>query len=131
MKLSELETLCEGETLCIGSKECEIMSKIAAADYAAGKCFLALTTSAASSACGSMLGSASASAGALHSQSRQFKTPGAAAVGQQHHAAPPLPTRPLKPLFDPSAPRALVLSQPTADRVRQQKAGKVVDVVVE
>jgi len=38
-KSSELESLQEGNTLCIGGKEIEVMSSLNAEDYLSGKCF--------------------------------------------------------------------------------------------
>jgi len=37
--VSELASLCEGETLMVGGKELEVMGLISAEDYARGRCF--------------------------------------------------------------------------------------------
>ena len=38
-KVSELASLCEGETLMVGGKEVEVMGVISAKDFAKGRCF--------------------------------------------------------------------------------------------
>lgn len=38
-RVSELASLCEGETLMIGGKEVEVMGVISAEDFARGRCF--------------------------------------------------------------------------------------------
>lgn len=37
--MSQLASLCEGETLMIGGKEVEVMGVISAEDFARGRCF--------------------------------------------------------------------------------------------
>lgn len=38
-KASELESLCEGQTLMVGGKQIEVMGVISKEDYAKGRCF--------------------------------------------------------------------------------------------
>lgn len=38
-KASELESLCEGQTLMVGGKQIEVMGVISDEDYAKGRCF--------------------------------------------------------------------------------------------
>lgn len=43
-KASELENLCEGETLMVSGKQIEVMGVISAEDYAKGRCFQEVST---------------------------------------------------------------------------------------
>ncbi|XP_033124667.1 DNA repair and recombination protein RAD54B-like [Anneissia japonica] len=120
-KTNELSTMEEGHSLFIGGKEIEVMNRLSKEDWTSGRCF----------------NTAAASAPIVDVQvkpripalTKGFTKPtiGNSSVVKASQTAP------LKPLFDPSKPDALVLPHPTPTQQWNSPIGSrgTVDVVVD
>lgn len=122
-KVSELATLCEGQTLMIGGKEVEVMGVISAEDFARGRCFQDVQVEQDEPR-------PVASPSAACCTSKPFCPPSRAGL-----VPPPKPEeeQSCKPRHDPQAPGALVMPRPSpSHQWSNNKAGlPVVDVVVD
>ncbi|KAJ0000387.1 hypothetical protein NQD34_012229 [Periophthalmus magnuspinnatus] len=120
-KVSELVTLCEGQTLMIGGKEVEVMGVISAEDFARGRCFQDVRVE------GDEPRPASHSARGF--ASKPFAPPNRTGY------APPKPEeeQTFKPRHDPLATGALVMPRPSpSHQWSNNKSGlPLVDVVVD
>ncbi|XP_056142527.1 DNA repair and recombination protein RAD54B [Lampris incognitus] len=125
-KVSQLASLCEGETLMIGGKEVEVMGVISAEDFAKGRCFL------------------DAHMEEKNEEQRKTALPSRCLASKPFCCPMPLSRleRPgvkpqeeqsCKPRHDPLTPGALVMPRPSANHQwTWNKAGlPVVDVVVD
>ncbi|XP_053343890.1 DNA repair and recombination protein RAD54B isoform X1 [Clarias gariepinus] len=124
-KASELESLCEGQTLTIGGKQIEVMGVISDEDYAKGRCFqdtiveVSLETA--------------AKAPVIH-QRPQLAKPFARPALKDATMRAPEPEGPVyKPRHDPNSPGALVMPRPPANHqwLCNKSGLPLVDVVVD
>ncbi|XP_038053766.1 DNA repair and recombination protein RAD54B-like [Patiria miniata] len=104
-KSSELSSMAEGHTLCIGGKEIEVMGEIKHEDFTSGKCFQ--TTAAVSS-----LPSDSFLTKPRPAPAKPFTNPQKATSSENNEAAMTVKSTP-KPLHDPTHPDALVMPRPS------------------
>ncbi|XP_017579315.1 DNA repair and recombination protein RAD54B [Pygocentrus nattereri] len=121
-KASELESLCEGQTLMVGGKQIEVMGVISNEDYAKGRCF--------QDAAGDIPLETVIRAPVSRPVARPFARPtlkGGSTNG------PELERPVLKPRHDPSAPEAVVMPRPSANHqwLCNKQSLPVVDVVVD
>uniref|UniRef100_A0A8C6V094 RAD54 homolog B n=1 Tax=Neogobius melanostomus TaxID=47308 RepID=A0A8C6V094_9GOBI len=121
-KVSELATLCEGQTLMIGGKEVEVMGIISAEDFARGRCFQDVQI--------------------VQDEPRPAAPPSARGFASKPFCPPSragyVPPKPeeeqtCKPRHDPLAPGALVMPRPSpSHQWSNNKSGlPIVDVVVD
>lgn len=97
--MSELASLCEGETLMIGGKEVEVMGMISAEDFARGRCFLDVHVEKEEPS------TRSAPPPSRPMASKPFSRPNLlSGAGAQRLGAKPLEQQPCKPRHDPLAP---------------------------
>ncbi|XP_062322320.1 DNA repair and recombination protein RAD54B [Osmerus eperlanus] len=124
-KVSELVSLCEGESLMVGGKEVEIMGLISDEDFARGRCFHDVQIDKEEPQ--SVLLSSRRPA------SRPFCRPTLLGAAQMGGARQPQGEHTCRPRHDPLAPGALVMPRPSANHQWAcNKAGlPVVDVVVD
>ncbi|CAL8290832.1 unnamed protein product [Merluccius merluccius] len=121
-KVSELASLCEGETLMVGGKEVEVMGVISAEDFAKGRCFQEATVE---------NGPKAGPPPARRLATKPFCSP---LLGRAESAATrPQEEQPCRPRHDPLAAGALVMPRPSTNHQWAcNKAGlPVVDVVVD
>ncbi|KAM4600376.1 DNA repair and recombination protein RAD54B [Polymixia lowei] len=125
-KVSELASLCEGETLMVGGKEVEVMGVISAEDFAKGRCFLEAHVEK-EDPC-----TTSAPPPSRRLASKPFCRPMLLGRAEQPGAKPQEEPS-CKPRHDPLAPGALVMPRPSASHQWAcNKSGfPVVDVVVD
>ncbi|XP_072163961.1 DNA repair and recombination protein RAD54B-like [Diadema setosum] len=125
---SELESMVEGHTLCIGGKEIEVMSAISENDWTTGKCFQTGSSSSPSS-------SLSSRSGSLHRSKPNVVKPFAnpQRAGLKSDKCQTFKPRIVKPLFDPALPGCLVMPRPPSSHQWQhnERDDTVVDVVVD
>ncbi|KAJ3597260.1 hypothetical protein NHX12_000788 [Muraenolepis orangiensis] len=124
-KVSELASLCEGETLMVGGKEVEVMGVISAEDFARGRCFQEAHAEKEEA------GPQSGPPPARRFASKPFCSP---LLGRVENAgARPQEEASCKPRHDPLAAGALVMPRPSTNHQWAcNKAGlPVVDVVVD
>ncbi|XP_067094037.1 DNA repair and recombination protein RAD54B [Osmerus mordax] len=124
-KVSELVSLCEGESLMVGGKEVEIMGLISDEDFARGRCFHDV-----------QIDKEEPQSVLLPSRrpaSRPFCRPTLLGAAQMGGARQPQGEHTCRPRHDPLAPGALVMPRPSANHQWAcNKAGlPVVDVVVD
>ncbi|CAL1611176.1 unnamed protein product [Knipowitschia caucasica] len=120
-KVSELASLCEGQTLMIGGKEVEVMGVISAEDFARGRCFQDVQVE-------------KADIRPPHSTARRFSLKPFAPPSRAGYVPPsPEEEQTCKPRHDPLAPGALVMPRPSPSlQWSNNKSGlPVVDVVVD
>ncbi|XP_078143332.1 DNA repair and recombination protein RAD54B [Centroberyx gerrardi] len=125
-KVSELASLCEGETLMIGGKEVEVMGVISAEDFARGRCFQEVQVEKEEPHM------KSAPPPSRRLASKPFCRP--TLLGRaEPPGAKPQEEQSCKPRHDPLAPGALVMPRPSANHQWScNKSGlPVVDVVVD
>lgn len=123
-KVSELATLCEGQTLMIGGKEVEVMGVISVEDFSRGRCFQEVQVEKDEPR--------SAPPPGRYLPSKPFCPP--TMVSQKGHmASKPEEEQTCKPRYDPLAPGALVMPRPSpSHQWSNNKSGlPVVDVVVD
>ncbi|KAJ0066164.1 hypothetical protein NL108_001394 [Boleophthalmus pectinirostris] len=120
-KVSELATLCEGQTLMIGGKEVEVMGVISAKNFARGRCFQDVQVE--------IDQPRPAPPSARGFASKPFAPPNRAG----HVPPKPEEEHTCKPRHDPLAPGALVMPRPSpSHQWSNNKSGlPVVDVVVD
>lgn len=123
-KASELESLCEGQTLMVGGKQIEVMGVISDQDYAKGRCFQDAAVEIPAET------PTVSKTPAYRPVSKTFTKPalkGGALTDSE------LDKPICKPRYDPNAPGALVMPRPTADHQWQyNKSGApLVDVVID
>uniref|UniRef100_S4RDA9 RAD54 homolog B n=1 Tax=Petromyzon marinus TaxID=7757 RepID=S4RDA9_PETMA len=118
----ELESLSEGHTLVISGKEIEVMGLISCEDYSNGRCFQVSGAS-----CDSAASSATPNKAA-----RPYANPFRAVTGAPEKFRV-TETKVYKPRFDPFAPNALVMPQPSPAHQWQNNAAGLPmgDVVVD
>ncbi|KAG7282191.1 hypothetical protein CRUP_034938 [Coryphaenoides rupestris] len=124
-KVSELASLCEGETLMVGGKELEVMGLISAEDYARGRCFQEAHVEKEEA------GPKPGPPPARRLASKPFCSP---LLGRVEKGGPgPQEELPCRPRHDPLAAGALVMPRPSTNHQWAcNKAGlSVVDVVVD
>ncbi|XP_067304706.1 DNA repair and recombination protein RAD54B [Pseudorasbora parva] len=121
-KASELESLCEGQTLMVGGKQIEVMGVISDEDYAKGRCF--------QDAAVEIPAEKVLKASVYRPVSKSFTKPalkeGALADSQ--------PDKPIfKPRHDPNTPGALVMPRPKTDHqwLYNKSGSPLVDVVID
>ncbi|MCI4391368.1 hypothetical protein PGIGA_G00133440 [Pangasianodon gigas] len=124
-KASELESLCEGQTLMVGGKQIEVMGVISDEDYAKGRCFqdaileLPLETTAKAP---------------VRQQKPQLAKPFARPALKDATMRASEPEGPVcKPRHDPNSPGALVMPRPSANHqwLCNKNGLPLVDVVVD
>lgn len=121
-KASELESLCEGQTLMVGGKQIEVMGVISDEDYAKGRCFqeASVETSA----------EPVVKAAVYRPLVKSFTRPAlkGGAIQDSHPEGAPC-----KPRHDPNAPGALVMPRPSTDHqwLNNKSGSPLVDVVVD
>ncbi|MCJ8745609.1 hypothetical protein PDJAM_G00132140 [Pangasius djambal] len=124
-KASELESLCEGQTLMVGGKQIEVMGVISDEDYAKGRCFqdaiveLPLETTAKTP---------------VRHQRPQLAKPFARPALKDATMSASEPEGPVcKPRHDPNSPGALVMPRPSANHqwLCNKNGLPLVDVVVD
>ncbi|KAM6968402.1 DNA repair and recombination protein RAD54B [Aplochiton taeniatus] len=123
-KVSELASLCEGETLMVGGKEVEVMGVISDQDFAKGRCFLDVHAEKDESSVNPPPSRGPASKPFCRPMLKGTATwPGTKA--QEEHSS--------RPRHDPLAPGALVMPRPSsAHQWTGNKSGlPVVEVVVD
>uniref|UniRef100_A0A6Q2YHJ7 RAD54 homolog B n=1 Tax=Esox lucius TaxID=8010 RepID=A0A6Q2YHJ7_ESOLU len=120
-KVSELASLCEGETLTIGGKQVEVMGLISEQDYNKGRCFVDVNAEREEP-------KISAPPPSRRPSSKPFCRPTLLGGGTTSPEK-----QQCKPRHDPQAPGALVMPRPSANHQWvYNKAGlPVVDVVVD
>ncbi|XP_052000226.1 DNA repair and recombination protein RAD54B [Xyrauchen texanus] len=118
-KVSELESLCEGQTLMVGGKQIEVMGVISNEDYAKGRCFQ-----------GAAVETPVLKAPVYPPVAKSFSRP-ALKGGDLRDSEPKGPV--CKPRHDPNAPGALVMPRPTTDHqwLYNKLGSPLVDVVVD
>ncbi|XP_078728766.1 DNA repair and recombination protein RAD54B [Lampetra fluviatilis] len=118
----ELESLSEGHTLVISGKEIEVMGLISCEDYANGRCFQVSGAS-----CDS-----AASTATPNKAARPYASPFRAVTGAAEKSRV-TETKVYKPRFNPFAPNALVMPQPSPAHQWQNNAAGLPmgDVVVD
>uniref|UniRef100_A0A671MUJ4 RAD54 homolog B n=1 Tax=Sinocyclocheilus anshuiensis TaxID=1608454 RepID=A0A671MUJ4_9TELE len=121
-KASELESLCEGQTLTVGGKQIEVMGVISDEDYAKGRCF---QNAAVETPAERLL-----KAPVYRPVSKSFTKPalkGGALTDSEPEKAI------CKPKHDPNAPGALVMPRPTTDHqwLYNKSGSPLVDVVID
>ncbi|XP_059363876.1 DNA repair and recombination protein RAD54B [Carassius carassius] len=121
-KASELESLCEGQTLMVGGKQIEVMGVISKEDYAKGRCF---QDAAVETPAETVL-----KAPLYRPVSKSFTRPalkGGALTDSEPEKAI------CKPRHDPNAPGALVMPRPTTDHqwLNNKSGSPLVDVVID
>ncbi|KAI5092271.1 DNA repair and recombination protein RAD54B, partial [Silurus meridionalis] len=124
-KASELESLCEGQTLMVGGKQLEVMGIISDEDYAKGRCFQDAIVE------DSLQTTAKAP---VEHQRPQLAKPFARPALKNATMGVPKPEGPVcKPRHDPNSPGALVMPRPSTNHQWHcNKNGlQVVDVVVD
>ncbi|XP_042628504.1 LOW QUALITY PROTEIN: DNA repair and recombination protein RAD54B-like [Cyprinus carpio] len=121
-KASELESLCEGQTLMVGGKQIEVMGVISKEDYAKGRCF---QDAAVETPAETVL-----KAPVYRLVSKSFTRP-ALKGGALRDSEPDKPI--CKPRHDPNAPGALVMPRPTTDHqwLNNKSGSPLVDVVID
>lgn len=119
-KVSELATLCDGQTLMIGGKEVEVMGVISAEDFARGRCFQEVQVEKVER---------SAPPGGRVLASKPFCPPNRSG----HLPQKPEEEEPCRPRHDPLAPGALVMPRPSpSHQWSNNKSGlPLEDVVVD
>uniref|UniRef100_A0A8B9H0Q5 Fibrinogen silencer binding protein n=1 Tax=Astyanax mexicanus TaxID=7994 RepID=A0A8B9H0Q5_ASTMX len=122
-KASELESLCEGQTLMVGGKQIEVMGVISNEDYTKGRCFQDAAVDVPLEA----VTRAPVSRPLAKPFSRPALKGGATKLGPEPEG--PVP----KPRHDPNAPGALVMPRPSANHqwLCNKTGLPVVDVVVD
>ncbi|XP_026780667.3 DNA repair and recombination protein RAD54B isoform X1 [Pangasianodon hypophthalmus] len=124
-KASELESLCEGQTLMVGGKQIEVMGVVSDEDYAKGRCFqdaiveLPLETTAKAP---------------VRQQRPQLAKPFARPTLKDATMRASEPEGPVcKPRHDPNSPGALVMPRPPANHqwLCNKNGLPLVDVVVD
>ncbi|KAK2902998.1 hypothetical protein Q8A67_007711 [Cirrhinus molitorella] len=121
-KASELESLCEGQTLMVGGKQIEVMGVISNEDYAKGRCF---QDASAETPPETVL-----KAPVYRPVSKSFTRPalkGGALTDSESE-------KPIcKPRHDPNTPGALVMPRPTTDHqwLYNKSGSPLVDVVID
>ncbi|KAI7806213.1 putative DNA repair and recombination protein RAD54B [Triplophysa rosa] len=121
-KASELESLCEGQTLMVGGKQIEVMGVISNEDYAKGRCFkdASVETSA----------ETVVKAAVYRPLAKSFTRPAfkGGAIQDSHSEGAPC-----KPRHDPNSPGALVMPRPSTDHqwLHNKSGSPLVDVVVD
>lgn len=123
-KASELESLCEGQTLMVGGKQIEVMGIISDQDYAKGRCFQDAAVEIPPDT------PAVPKTPVYRPVSKSFIKPGLKG-GALPDSEPDKPI--CKPRYDPNAPGTLVMPRPTTDHQWQyNKSGSpLVDVVID
>uniref|UniRef100_A0A8C1R7H0 RAD54 homolog B n=1 Tax=Cyprinus carpio TaxID=7962 RepID=A0A8C1R7H0_CYPCA len=121
-KASELESLCEGQTLMVGGKQIEVMGVISDEDYAKGRCF---QNAAVETPAETVL-----KAPVYRPVSKSFTKP-ALKGGALTDSEPEKPI--CKPRHDLNAPGALVMPRPTTDHqwLYNKSGSPLVDVVID
>uniref|UniRef100_A0A673M166 RAD54 homolog B n=1 Tax=Sinocyclocheilus rhinocerous TaxID=307959 RepID=A0A673M166_9TELE len=121
-KASELESLCEGQTLMVGGKQIEVMGVISDEDYAKGRCF---QNAAVETPAETVL-----KAPVYRPVFKSFTKP-ALKGGALTDSEPEKPI--CKPKHDPNAPGALVMPRPTTDHqwLYNKSGSPLVDVVID
>ncbi|XP_051720938.1 DNA repair and recombination protein RAD54B [Ctenopharyngodon idella] len=121
-KASELESLCEGQTLMVGGKQIEVMGVISDEDYAKGRCF---QDAAVETPAETVL-----KAPVYRPVSKSFTRP-ALKGGALTETEPDKPI--CKPRHDPNTPGALVMPRPTTDHqwLYNKSGSPLVDVVID
>ncbi|XP_070187722.1 DNA repair and recombination protein RAD54B-like isoform X2 [Littorina saxatilis] len=124
-KSAELESLAEDETLVVGGKEIQVMSKLSEEQFKSGKCF----AGAGSVKDDNVPTPHKPTAG----QFKSFTNPVLAQKGDTNMESAVSRVQNVAPKFDPSAPDALVMPRPTAAHQWQNNKQQtpVVDVVVD
>ncbi|XP_072548095.1 DNA repair and recombination protein RAD54B isoform X2 [Salminus brasiliensis] len=121
-KASELESLCEGQTLMVGGKQIEVMGVISDEDYAKGRCFQDAVVDVPLETVNRA------------PVSRPLTKPFARPALKGGSTKGPEPERPVpKPRHDPNAPGALVMPRPSANHqwLCNKTGLPLVDVVVD
>uniref|UniRef100_A0AAY4DKP1 RAD54 homolog B n=1 Tax=Denticeps clupeoides TaxID=299321 RepID=A0AAY4DKP1_9TELE len=115
-KASELESLCEGQTLMVSGKQIEVMGVVATEDYARGRCF-------------TDVGMVPTDAPVVRPAAKPFSQPAAKSGGTKLAKK----GREIQPRHDPHVTGALVMPRPAANHQwLYNKAGlPLVDVVVD
>uniref|UniRef100_A0A8C2JWM7 RAD54 homolog B n=2 Tax=Cyprinus carpio TaxID=7962 RepID=A0A8C2JWM7_CYPCA len=121
-KASELESLCEGQTLMVGGKQIEVMGVISKEDYTKGRCF---QDAAVETPAETVL-----KAPVYRLVSKSFTRP-ALKGGALRDSEPDKLI--CKPRHDPNAPGALVMPRPTTDHqwLNNKSGSPLVDVVID
>lgn len=119
--MSDLASLCEGETLMVGGKEAEVMGVVAPEDFAKGRCFQDVQGA-----------KPEPQAKRARSASKPFCPP-LSLRGGHLGPRPEAEEHTCKPRHDPTAPGALVMPRPSpTHQWSNNKSGlPVVDVVVD
>ncbi|KAI4883629.1 hypothetical protein NFI96_012926 [Prochilodus magdalenae] len=121
-KASELESLCEGQTLMVGGKQIEVMGVISNEDYAKGRCFQDAAADIPLETVTKAL------------VNRPVAKPFARPTLKGGSTKGPEPERPVpKPRHDPASPGALVMPRPSSNHqwLCNKTGLPVVDVVVD
>ncbi|XP_060756581.1 DNA repair and recombination protein RAD54B [Neoarius graeffei] len=124
-KASELESLCEGQTLMVGGKQIEVMGIISDEDYAKGRCF--------QDAIAEVPRETTAKAPVRH-RTPQLAKPFARPAVKDVTGRAPKPEGPVyKPRHDPNSPGAVVMPRPSANHqwLCNKNGLPLVDVVVD
>ncbi|XP_034030765.1 DNA repair and recombination protein RAD54B [Thalassophryne amazonica] len=125
-KVSELASLCEGETLMIGGKEVEVMGVISPEDFVKGRCFQQVQIETEES------NTRPAQPPCHRIASKPFCPPTMVGRAEQPRSKPEM-QQTCRPRYDPLAPGALVMPRPSPNHQwSHNKLGlPVVDVVVD
>ncbi|XP_022085624.1 DNA repair and recombination protein RAD54B-like [Acanthaster planci] len=127
-KSSELSSMAEGHTLCIGGKEIEVMGGIKQEDFTSGKCFQTTSTASSFPAADSLPPKPRRVA------AKPFMNPQKASSSPAGNSEPVTTTKSApKPLHDPTHPDALVMPRPSPAHqwAHNPQHHPVVDVVLD
>ncbi|KAJ8004937.1 hypothetical protein DPEC_G00141470 [Dallia pectoralis] len=124
-KVSQLASLCEGETLTLGGKQVEVMGLISEQDYNKGCCFFAVNAKEEPKV--------SAPPPPRRQPSKPFCRPTLLGGGTDRGGGVSQEKQQCKPRHDPLAPGALVMPRPSANHQWEYNKAclPVVDVVVD
>ncbi|XP_076009862.1 DNA repair and recombination protein RAD54B [Genypterus blacodes] len=125
-KVSELASLCEGETLMIGGKQVEVMGLVSAEDFARGRCFQEVQVEKEEPH------ARATPPASRHLASKPFCPP-TLRGNADHLESKPQEEQNCRPRHDPQAPGALVMPRPSTNHQwSNNKSGlPVVDVVLD